>query len=207
MKKHSENYRIYEVEQDFVNFLRGDDVYKKRSLTKIDRQVYSHYGLDKEHSDKYIGIIIKLQDRMYFAPITHDGVKSWFNRDDKYDCENIYNPTKKYLGSLLLCKGLPLTNNLVKFKRLKEIALTEGEKYSSLCEEELNYLNSPEIHDKIQDKMQACIYGKQSQCMNLRVNYELCWKNVQEYNEMLEKQKVQNQQQEQTITPQHKRSR
>ena len=118
MKKHSNNYRIYEVDQDLINFLRGDEKYSSCPLNNVDKQIYSHYGEIKKHSDKYIGIIIKLENQFYFAPLTHDGDKKWFQREDTYDIEIIYDKRKQYAGALLLCKALPLSENLVKYKSL-----------------------------------------------------------------------------------------
>jgi hypothetical protein len=63
-----------------------------------------------------------------------------------------------------LCKALPLTKNLGRHLPLEEIFKKEGNLYGRLCNVELNYLNSKEIHNKIQVKMQACIYGKDSPC-------------------------------------------
>jgi hypothetical protein len=91
----------------------------------------------------------------------------------------------QYIGSLLLCKALPLTSNLVKALSFKQITETDGLLYSKLCEKEVNYLNSKDIHDKIQNKMQACIYGKESPLKGMRINYFLAICNVAEYNAML----------------------
>jgi hypothetical protein len=49
----------------------------------------------------------------------------------------------------------------------------------------LNYLNSKNIHAKIQNKMLSCIYGKQSNSQDFRINYDLAIRNVAEYNVML----------------------
>jgi hypothetical protein len=127
--KHNNEYRIYEINQNLINFLRGDGKYRNRPLSCIDKQIYSHYGEFKLHSDKYIGIIIEFQKQMFFAPLTHDGNKIWFKRDDTYDFEKIYDTRSNYVGSLLLCKALPLTHNLFKFLPLGEILKDEGEKY------------------------------------------------------------------------------
>jgi hypothetical protein len=45
--KHKSAYRIYEIDQDLINFLRGEGKYKKRLANQIDKQVYSHYGESK----------------------------------------------------------------------------------------------------------------------------------------------------------------
>jgi hypothetical protein len=74
--KHKNNYRIYEINQDLIDFLRGDGIHQKRSPNNVDRQIYSHYGEIKKHSDKYIGIIIEFQNHLFFAPLTHDGKKN-----------------------------------------------------------------------------------------------------------------------------------
>jgi hypothetical protein len=73
MAKHTNKYRIYKIDQDLINFLRGDGNYANRPFNCIDKQIYSHYGQTKLHSDKYIGIIIEFQQQLYFAPLTHDG--------------------------------------------------------------------------------------------------------------------------------------
>jgi hypothetical protein len=73
--KHKNNYRIYEVPQDLINFLRKDGKYKNFSHAG-DPQIYSHYSQAHQHSDKYIGIIIEFQNQPYFAPLTHDGNKT-----------------------------------------------------------------------------------------------------------------------------------
>lgn len=76
MKTKKEQFRMYEVEQDYINFLRGEGRFAYRLDNEIDKQVYSHYGIEKEHQDKYIGIIIKFNQIKMFAPITHDGSKN-----------------------------------------------------------------------------------------------------------------------------------
>lgn len=182
---HNDEYRIYEVEQDLIDFLRGEGKHVNRSIYCIDKQVYSHYGEVRLHSDKYIGIVIDFQNQLYFAPLTHDGDRKWINREDTYDFEIIYDGLKKYAGSLLLCKALPLTHNLIKFKSIGQIIREEGQQYGFLCNDELKYLNSKLIHDKIQNKMKSCIYNKDSSCKEFRINYALAIKNVAEYNAML----------------------
>jgi hypothetical protein len=79
---------------------------------------------------------------------------------------------------------------LVKYKTLQDIENTEGKQYADLCADELRYLNSKGVHDKIQDKMLACVYGKESSCMNLRVNYQLAIKNVVKYNELKQREQT-----------------
>jgi hypothetical protein len=102
----------------------------------------------------------------------------------------IYDNKSKYAGSLLLCKALPLTHGLAKFVSLGEILEKEGEPYFLLCQNELNYLNSSDVHDKIQSKMQACIYGQKSLCKEFRVNYELAIENVKKYNELKQQEQL-----------------
>jgi hypothetical protein len=72
---HQDEYRIYEIDQDLIDFLRGEGKYIDRDLLLIDKQVYSHHGKKQEHGDKYIGIVIEFQQQLYFAPLTHDGDK------------------------------------------------------------------------------------------------------------------------------------
>jgi hypothetical protein len=86
------------------------------------------------------------------------------------------------VGSILLCKALPLTNNLVKQLSIKEIMNKEGMGYGRLCLDELNYLNSKGIHEKIQKKMLQCRYNHHSLYEMFRVDYDLVVKNVKEYN-------------------------
>jgi hypothetical protein len=74
--KHKNNYRIYEIDQDLINFLRGDSFYSNRDKNLIDKQVYSHFDKTNIRSDKYIGIIIELHQQLFFAPLTHDGGKN-----------------------------------------------------------------------------------------------------------------------------------
>ncbi|MDR3163541.1 MAG: type III toxin-antitoxin system ToxN/AbiQ family toxin [Mycoplasmataceae bacterium] len=188
--KHKNKYSIYTLDIELVNFLRGDGKYNNRPLNEIDKQIYSHFGQNRQYTDKYIGIIIEFQSKFYFAPLTHDGNKSWYKRQKTCDFEMIYDAFDKYAGSLLLCKALPLTSQLVKYHSLKDIARTEGQQYSKLCEAELDYLNSSDIHDVIQTKMLDCIYGKESLYKKFRVNYQLVEKNVKEYNEMLKQQEL-----------------
>ena len=88
--------------------------FANRSIKEVDKQIYSHYGLTKRHSDKYFGVIIEYKGFSMFAPITHDGDKNWFNRDDACDLEKVYKDVKKYSGCLLLCKALPLDKALTK---------------------------------------------------------------------------------------------
>lgn len=36
-------FKIYEVDQRLIDFLRGDGEFANRQSNEIDRQVYSHY--------------------------------------------------------------------------------------------------------------------------------------------------------------------
>ncbi|GHU31256.1 hypothetical protein FACS1894166_02350 [Bacilli bacterium] len=94
----------------------------------------------------------------------------------------IYDSQGKYAGSILLCKALPLTDNLVRLLSLEKIFANEGYRYGMLCRNELDYLNSSLIHNKIQIKLQECIYGQHSSSKPLRVDYSLIIKNVAIYN-------------------------
>jgi hypothetical protein len=96
----------------------------------------------------------------------------------------------EYSASLLLCKALPLTTNLVKHLSYEDIVKSEGDNYAYLCQNEVKYINRIDIHQKIQDKMQACIYGKESSCKEFRVDYELAIKNVKEYNELKQQEQL-----------------
>ena len=49
---------MYEVDQDYINFLKGEGRFAYRLKNETDKQVYSHFGLEKENTDKYIGVII-----------------------------------------------------------------------------------------------------------------------------------------------------
>lgn len=181
--KHNIPFSIFEISQDLINFLRGDDIYKYNGM-EHDSQIYSHYGENKLITDKYIGIIIEFQNNRYFAPLTHDGNKKWYSREDSCDFEPIFDDSNHYLGCVLLCKALPLTNNLVRRLKIKEIERESGYRYARLCSNELNYLNK-NVHTKIQDKMQKCIYNFDSPHKHYRVNYFLASKNIAEYNAML----------------------
>jgi hypothetical protein len=189
--KHNILFYFFVIEQDVIDFLRKEAKY--RNLTHNgDEQIYSHLNMPKAHSDKYIGIIIELESQLYFAPLTHDGDKNWFNRQESSDFEIIYDRNNHYVGSILLCKGLPLTTNLVKRLKISEIEANEGKKYADLCADELRYLNTTKIHEKIQTKMRDCIYGKDSPCKHFRVNYELIVKNVKKYNELKQHEQTTN---------------
>lgn len=189
-----DKYDFYEVSIDFIDFLRGEGIYKNRPQDKIDLQVKAHNKHINLRTNKYIGIIIEFQSNKYFAPLTHDrdnvtGERNWMNREECCDFEYVYNGRNQYVGSLLLCKALPLTGSMLKYLRISEIEKNEGKKYADLCADELHYLNSIEIHDTVQNKMRDCIYGKWSPYMNFRVDYHLVAKNVEEYNKMLNDKK------------------
>jgi hypothetical protein len=81
---------------------------------------------------------------------------------------------------------------LVKALSYKEISEKEGWRYSKLCEKEINYLNSANIHDKIQTKMIRCIYDHESDYKDFRINYSLAAKNVKEYNELKQRRQATN---------------
>lgn len=87
-----------------------------------------------------------------FAPINHDGDKKWFNRDDTYDIEKVYDiKYNKYIGCLLLCKSLPLDKALTKTVNISEL-FRQDYKYAALIKSELKYLNQKEIHNKVVKK-------------------------------------------------------
>jgi hypothetical protein len=187
-------FNLYEVPTDLIDFLRGEGNYKTRQINKIDQQVKAHEGQNYRHSNKYLGIIIEFSSHNFFAPLTHDGNKKWLNRNDTCDFERIYinnaiNDGQKYVGSVLLCKALPLSDNLILFKSLKEIERSEGLQYMIMCRKELEYLNNPLTQNNIKKKMRDCICDKESPYKSFRVDYNLVIKNVNEYNEMLLKQK------------------
>jgi hypothetical protein len=74
---------------------------------------------------------------------------------------------------------------LATYLSFDKITETEGMDYTKLCVDEAKYLNSANIHDKIQDKLIKCICDEETEGRNLRVNYELAIRNVAEYNAML----------------------
>ena len=49
----SNKFKIYEVEQRLIDFLRGDGEFADRPSKEVDKQVYSHHGINKIHTDKY----------------------------------------------------------------------------------------------------------------------------------------------------------
>lgn len=182
-------FKIYEVDQRLIDYLRGDGEFADRPSKEIDKQVYSHYGLTKKHSDKYFGVIIEYKGFSMFAPITHDGEKNWFNRDDTYDFEKVYDSIGKYAGSLLLCKAIPLDKALTRNVNFGELA-KNNLKYVRLCLNELKYLNQPEVHQRVVKKMMACLENKPSKCQHLRVNYELCAHNLLPYFKLIKSEKT-----------------
>ena len=183
-------FKIYEVEQRLIDFLRGDGEFADRPINKVDKQVYSHHGNNKIHSDKYFGVIIEYKGFSMFAPITHDGNKKWFNRDDTYDMEKVYDVRyDKYAGCLLLCKALPLDKTLTKVVNISEL-FKQDYKYAALIKSELKYLNQEEIHQKVVKKMMACLENKPSKCQYLRVNYQLCAHNLLPYFKLIKSEKA-----------------
>ena len=187
MKTNKKRFRVYEVDQDYINFLKGEGRFAYRLKNETDKQVYSHFGLDKENTDKCIGVIIEFDEIKMFAPITHDGNLNWFNRDDTCDIEKIYK-NHNYIGSLLLCKAIPVNSvsiHLFKFAVMSKM----DTKYTSLCSTELEYLNQPHIHNKVKNKLWMCIDNQPSKIAHLRVNYDLAYKNSIRYQELIELEK------------------
>ncbi len=182
-------FKIYEVDQHLIDYLRGDGEFADRPSKEVDKQVYSHYGLDRRNSDKYFGVIIKYKNFSMFAPITHDGDKKWFNRDDTYDIEKVYDGFGKYSGALLLCKALSLDKILTKNVNFHKLIQTNYQ-YARLCIDELKYLNQPEIHERVVKKMAACLGNKPSKCQHLRVNYQLCVNNIPPYLKLIKSEKT-----------------
>jgi hypothetical protein len=182
--KHTDKFRLYEVNQDLINFLHGDDIYVNRSRNLIDLEVYTHYNSTNKNrnSDKYIGIIVEADGQNYFAPLSHS--PKFKTMDDTCDFQAIYRRNNYYMGSILLCKALPLTHNLVKYVIIENLMKTGKTDYAYLCVKELDYLNRSDIHSKVQDKMIACINGVDSKYKDYRVNYRLAIRNVAEYNAM-----------------------
>lgn len=191
-------FRIFEVDQRLIDYLRGDGEFADRPSKEIDKQVYSHYGLNRRNSDKYFGVIIEYKGFSMFAPITHDGDKNWFNREDKYDFEKVYDGRKNYVGSLLLCKAIPIDNELVHYISIGKI-LSKDFKYGLLCRDELNYLNQPEVHKRVVKKMMACLENKPSKCQHLRVNYQLCAHNLLPYFKLIKSERAKELEKQKTI--------
>ena len=112
-----------------------------------------------------------------FVPITLDGDKKWFNRDDAYDIEKVYDSFGKYTGALLLCKVLLLDMVLTKNVNFNKL-LQNNYQYAQLCINKLKYLKQPEIHYKVAKKMMTCLENRPSKCQYLIVNYDLCTHNL-----------------------------
>ena len=155
-------------------------------VMKYDKQVYSHFGTNRILTDKYFGVIIEYNRFSMFAPITHDGDKKWFKRDDVYDIR--YN---KYVGCLLLCKALPLNKVLTKLVNISEL-FRQDYKYAALIKNELKYLNLLDVHQRVVKKMIACLENKPSNCQYLRVNYQLCMHNLLLYSKLIKSEKAKN---------------
>ena len=107
----------------------------------------------------------------------HDGDKNWFNPDDTYDIEKVYAGYTKNSGALLLCKALPLDKALTKNVNPRSLFKINYQ-YARLVLDELDYLNQPEVHQRVVKKMMACLENKPSKCQHLRVNYQLCAHNL-----------------------------
>ena len=182
-------FKIYEVDQRLIDYLRGDGEFADRPSKEVDKQVYSHHGINKLHTDKYFGVIIEYKGFSMFAPITHDGDKKWFNRDDTYDLEKVYAGFGKYSGSLLLCKAIPLDKSLTKSVNFNKLAKTDF-KYVRLCLNQLKYLNQEEIHQRVVKKMMGCLENRPSKCQHLRVNYQLCAHNLLPYFKLIKSEKT-----------------
>ena len=191
-------FKIYEVDQRLIDYLRGDGEFTNRPSKEVDKQIYSHYGLTKRHSDKYFGVIIEYKGFSMFAPITHDGDKNWFNRDDTYDIEKVYAGYTKYSGALLLCKALPLDKALTKNVNPRSLFKINYQ-YARLVLDELDYLNQPEVHKRVVKKMMACLENKPSKCQHLRVNYQLCAHNLLPYFKLIKSEKAKELEKEKTI--------
>jgi hypothetical protein len=65
-------YRFYEIESSTIDFLRGEGEFANRPSHLVDKQIKAHDKHKNIHTNKYIGIIIKLGEEQYFAPLTHD---------------------------------------------------------------------------------------------------------------------------------------
>ena len=72
----SNKFKIYEVEQRLIDFLRGDGEFADRPSKEVDKQVYSHHGINKIHTDKYFGVIIEYKGFSMFAPITQMAIRN-----------------------------------------------------------------------------------------------------------------------------------
>ena len=189
-------FKIYEVDQRLIDYLRGDGEFADRPSKEVDKQIYSHHGLNRKNSDKYFGVIIEYKGFSMFAPITHDGDKNWFNRDDTYDFEKVYAGYAKYSGALLLCKALPLDKALTKNVNPRSLFKINYQ-YARLVLDELDYLNQPEVHKRVVKKMMACLENKPSGCQHLRVNYQLCAHNLLPYFKLIKSEKAKELEEEQ----------
>ena len=179
---------MYEIDQDYINFLRGEGRFAYRLKNEVDKQVYSHYGFEKDNTDKYIGVIINFNDIKMFAPITHDGNRNWFNRDDTCDIEKIYNRRNEYTGALLLCKAIAIPKKSYKEFMFNSIYY-KNNKYLILCDNEIKFLNRNDVYDKVQNKLLMCIDKQPSSVMKYRVDYELTWVNSIKYQKLIELEK------------------
>ena len=180
------------------SYLQGDGEFADRPSKEVDKQIYSHHGLNRRNSDKYFGVIIEYEGFSMFAPIIHDGDKNWFNREDTYDFEKVYDGRKNYVGLLLLCKAIPIDNELVHYISIGKI-LSKDFKYGLLCRDELNYLNQPEVRKRVVKKMMACLENKPSKCQHLRVNYQLYAHNLLPYFKLIKSEKAKELEKEKSI--------
>ncbi len=116
--------KLYNIDDNYVNFLK-----------KRDSKVPDNYSGKRA----YVGILISINGRDYFAPLTSDKQKKYLgSKKEKFHIIPLISGTN-YYGALLLNNMIPVDKSLAKNLNYKTI---QDQFYANLISNQINLINS-----------------------------------------------------------------
>lgn len=164
-----ESLILVRIDPDYCNYLR-----------KFDEKV--PYNYNEKEARPFIGILFKVNNCMYFAPLSSPKPKH-LKIKSKLDFLKLDNGK---LGAINFNNMLPVTEkNIIKIDIEKECPTSTEQKYTKLLKEQIYYLNrnNDKIYNRSKKLYDKYINGTLDSKIALRCcNFKLLEEKCQEYN-------------------------
>ena len=112
--------KIYFISDDYINYLR-----------KFDKKV----AYNKRHNRPYVGVVFTYNSFIYFAPLSSPKPKHLIMKENMVD---VFKIDKGKLGIINLNNMIPCPSSVL----TEAIKIVKDEKYKSLLENQLTYINA-----------------------------------------------------------------
>ncbi len=116
--------KLYTIDDDYIKYLRSYIINKSTILH------------NKNSNRPYVGIILKINDHTYFAPLTSDKRGKYINTNKPHIIKIKNNNV--YYGSVLINNMIPVSKSLVRVLHYNNV---EDKNYAILIANQINILN------------------------------------------------------------------